>query len=757
MRCRGRVLFGAGLVLPVALGVVRAQDSPVPPPVDPDLGESKKPLTPDPGVAPVSTAAAAARAGGTAPVSSATPGKAAELPDVLVTAPTGTEERLFDATVGINVISRQKLDEEQPRYLSDALRYQSGLWFSQGENGQAGTPIIRGLQGAQILMLVDGVRLTNIPGGDSGPGSDFDAIDTTNLDHLEVLRSPDSVLFGSQAIGGVIAAYTRIPIENPTEGFVYGGRNTFSYASSDFTRRDRVDVYGATPSVRLQLGFTYLNADDLHAGNGGGLQAPTAHMLAGGEFHLEWKPTAAQTIGLWFNETHKEWDGNFLDPSQGIHTTLDRKIFSLWWRNEAPTVAYDKLEANLSFLRYERTDADSPDLDNVDKVVQTPQIELRLHKRVFESHGLLYGIHLHLDDTDWQETTSAGTTRPVPSGWFGDLGVFAQDEWDVLPTLRVTGGVRVDGVHARTYPRRATTDPLFNVSDLEVSQSDWALTGKVGVLYHAIDELNLTANFSRGYRFPALADLAGFNLQPDGVTVGNPKLQPEWSNNFEIGARTQSEWFRGSITGFATFYDHLIVTQYGTLDGKNFLDRNGNGVVDPANELIEIEKNAGTANSQGVELDGDLRIHPVEWLPKADLYGNFTWFILTTHPRDTADVRGSPTNGTLGIRLAEPKDGTWWVAFESHMVAHFTRMPDVLYQQRQDYRVNPQDPSSPTLRNRTFVPGYTVFDVRGGYKFCEHATLDLGIENLLNRNYRPLQSRHDAPGITFLAALTVSF
>lgn len=89
------------------------------------------------------------------------------------------------------------------------------------------------------------------------------------------------------------------------------------------------------------------------------------------------------------------------------------------------------------------------------------------------------------------------------------------------------------------------------------------------------------------------------------------------------------------------------------------------------------------------------------------------------------------------------------------MVAHFTRMPASLYQSV--YTEDTQIAGSPPLRDRTDVPGYTLFDLRGGYRFCDHATLDLGIENLLNRDYRPLQSRHDGPGITFLVGLTVSF
>jgi len=675
--------------------------------------------------------------------------KGVELPDVFVTAPTGNAERLFDTTMGINVISRQKLDEEMPRYLSDALRWQPGLWASQSTIGQAGTPIIRGLQGAQILMLQDGVRLTNSPGADAGPSLDFDTIDVANLDHIEVLRAPDSVLYGTQAIGGVVATYTRIPIDFPKEGFDYGARNIFTYGSADFTRRDHLDVYGASPDVRLELGFTYLDAGDLKMGDGAGVAHPTAYDLASGDFHLEWKPVPLQTFKVWLSEAHKEYDGVFLTPFIGEHSFFDRKIFSVSWCNEKATAAYDMLEAQASYLRYERSNDRTDIFDDVDRVVQTAQFELKLHKMIFETHSLMYGLHFHIDETTWTEDDSSGKTDPVPTGWVGDVAGFVQDEWDVTRQLRLIGGIRFDGVRTETFPRVSTTNPLFNVNDLEVRENDFAITGKVGALYHVLDELNLTANFSRGYRSPEIADVAGFNVRTTGITAGNPGLTAEYSNTFELGARTESEWFRGSVSAFASFYDHLIVTTNGTIDGQSSLTVNGQ------NLQVFQEKNAGNANSQGVEVDGDLPIHLVDGLPKVDLYGNFTWLILTTHPQDTSDVRGSPTNGTLGIRLTEPKDGTWWVSFESHMVAHFTRMPASLYQTV--YTEDPQIPGSPPLRDHTDVPGYTTFDLRGGYRFCDHASMELGIENLLNRDYRPLQSRHDGPGITFLASLNVSF
>jgi hemoglobin/transferrin/lactoferrin receptor protein len=744
MIARARAALALVVVTLIGWNAARAQD--VPPPIEPDLGGAKKPSTAASGSAPVSTAAA-----GAAPVSSATTGQAI-LPDVLVTAPTGNAERLFDTTVGINVISRQKLEEEMPRFLSDALRFQPGLWASQSVIGQAGAPIIRGLQGAQILMIQDGVRLTNSPGADAGPSLDFDTIDAANLDHIEVLRSPDSVLYGTQAIGGVVATSTRIPIDFPKEGFAYGARNTFTYSSSDFTRRDHLDVYGASPDIRLSLGFTYLDAGDMKMGDGAGVAHPTAYDLAAGDFHLEWQPTALQTFKVWFSVAHKEYDGVFLTPLLGEHSFFDRKIVALSWQNQRATPLYDMLEAQVSFLRYERSNDRTDIFDDVDRIVQTPTIDLKLHKMLFETNALMYGLHFHLDDTTWTEDSSAGKTAPVPSGWVGDVAGFVQDEWDVLPQLRLVAGLRLDGVRTETFPRVATTNPLFNVNDLEVRENDFAVTGKVGALYHVFDPLNLSANFSRGYRSPQLADVAGFNVRTTGITAGNGSLHSEYSNTFELGARTESEWFRGSISGFASWYDHLIVTTNGTLDGMSSLAVNGQTLP------VFQQKNAGNANSQGVELEGDVPIHPVPSFVRADLYGNFTWMILTTHPQDTSDVRGSPTNGTLGIRLSDPTDSkapTWWVAFESHMVAHFTRMPDSLYQSV--YTENPQIPGSPPLRSHTIVPGYTLFDLRGGYRFCDHATLDLGIENLLNRDYRPVQSRHDGPGITFLASMTVSF
>ncbi|HEX5137466.1 MAG TPA: TonB-dependent receptor [Planctomycetota bacterium] len=682
-----------------------------------------------------------------APAPRAVPRDTGTLPETTVEAATLTERPLSETVPAVNVVDRKEIDKRIPLGVTEAMDWEPGLWSTQGSSGWVGTPVIRGWQGNQVLLLLDGLRLTQ-DRTPTGPGYDWELLDPDMIHRIEVLRSPDSVLYGTGAIGGVTALSTRYPTDYTDGGTVYGGETRIALASGGLNYwRGRLEGYSATQDFRGQVAGTIFQGADMQSANST-VWSPTAINTWEMDSHMEGRLDEHNTIGGWVFFFRKDWDGNFLRPARVQDNTYSRDAAAFYWRNDAGTAMWDDMEIQVGVVQnsqlVNRTDVQ----DRTSQDVWTPQATAYFHKGIGEQHVLTYGVSTYMNTVDLQRTTNGVTLRGVPEGWNFDIGAFAQDEWQVNPKLRVVYGLRVDGIWAETDPDAATTDPLIDPDDIRISQSDFAWTGKLGVLYKVAEEWSVTGNFSSGYRFPSLTDLAGFVQAPDEIVVGDPTTEPEYSYTLEGGVHKTAGRWRGSLVGYVSWYQDAIIRTYGTFNGQSWIDRNGDGIQDP-DEDVYLTTNAGEATFWGIEAAAVYDVTP-QW----SVFGNLTWWDGKIDPDPTEPV-GIPFNGTLGVNY-HPTDRIYF-QLASHMVASFDQIPEAFYNAEAFFFRNPQDESQGTLRGDHSVPGYTLWDLRVGVQVTEKATVTIGIDNLFDKKYRAFGDRHDGPGFTFLCGISFDF
>jgi len=176
--------------------------------------------------------------------------------DIVVTA-TGAEQRAVESGQAITVIDRGVIEARQSVSISDLLSTTPGVTVSR--NGGIGQPTavrIRGAEGDQTLVLIDGVR-TNDPSSVGG-GFDFGNLLAGNIERIEVLRGPNSVPWGSQALGGVINIVTARPTED------FGGRLNAEYGYRE-SKKLVGNVRGGFGPVRASFGGGYFNDDGISA------------------------------------------------------------------------------------------------------------------------------------------------------------------------------------------------------------------------------------------------------------------------------------------------------------------------------------------------------------------------------------------------------------------------------------------------------------------------------------------------------------
>ena len=199
---------------------------------------------------------------------------------------TREERALAEAPQAVSTVEQEDIARQTPGTLPDLLRGATGVFVQQTTPGQA-APIIRGLIGSSVLMLVDGMRL-NSAFFRPAPNQYFALVDPYNVERLEIVREPGSTLYGSDAMGGVVQVFTPVP-RFTTDQWQWRGRWLGQFGSADVSQVSRFSLAGGKKGVALSGGFTYQNRDDVRDGGRLGKQHPSAFAVyaADGKLFLE--------------------------------------------------------------------------------------------------------------------------------------------------------------------------------------------------------------------------------------------------------------------------------------------------------------------------------------------------------------------------------------------------------------------------------------------------------------------------------------
>jgi outer membrane receptor protein involved in Fe transport len=692
----------------------------------------------------------------------------AQLGEIVVTA-SRYEKSTFDIPMGITAVGKQEIIEKGSRTTAEALRCKPGIWIQKtGHIG--GSPIIRGFMGKRVIYLFDGIR-RNTASLFAGPNPFLQSVDALDIDRIEVIRGPGSVLYGSDAIGGVINVITN---EKPlfSSELKYGGRMYSRYASVDQEGSGRLETYFASPKIFGFIGGTRRDIDDLEGGRGVGAQDPSRWQESNWDAQIDYLLSEKHRLEFFVQDYTRPRSYRYDKPDR--REEAERELYAL--RYKGCNVGFiKKLEFTTYFQNQERFKerlvSGSWVLDSV-RDDETFGAEVQAISFPAKNIRLVYGIHYHKDDLERSDPRK-GTEMPDVT--WDNPAVFVLSEWHLTKRFRLDLGLRWDRFTLKSDPppfdklpsevQDAINNGSFSLDALDLDETDDALTGGIGAVYSLTENLNLVGHIGRAFRAPNRGDMLDFGEFTYGFKVPSGDLDPESSWTYEIGLRAQHDDFAGAFTCFYTEVHDAIVSVPGTFGGATYIDVNGNGVEDPREQVYVKTNSDDKIIAQGVELEAKYYL-PSEWaesiIGKGVLssYGNFTWVYGKDKGQDEPLDRAFPTNALLGLRWEDerdPKKRKYWVALEAWMVRKFDRIPSTRQTRDPAFWNNPQDRNSGLLRADGSVPGFTIFNLRGRVKLSENATLSLGIENLTDKKYRVKDSRIDGPGLNFVVALDIKF
>jgi outer membrane receptor protein involved in Fe transport len=650
-------------------------------------------------------------------------------------------------------VNQKKLQEKSPNNISELMPELPGTDIV-GAGTNQGRPVIRGLRGQRILLLTDGIRLSNSRRTQSF-GELPALVDVSGLERVEVVRGPASVLYGSEAIGGVVNMITRAPIYNRA-GTNIAGNLGYRFSSADKQHKGFVNLNGNVGNFGFMLSGSYRKAENYMAPAGSfgniTLSEDTPVNDTGVKdnslnLYLGYRVSQHHDLSFRF-ETYSAQDAGFGYVNPAVYAPGDTKIQLLYpeQKMQKYTLKYENRGLNFImadglslvgyYLKNKRTFDTNIEMSlfpgagmNIQSSnftdVNTIGSRLEFTKVLFNSHILTYGVELFRDsseNTDTNTTTMFGfglplqqvdTSTRVPNANLLSAGAFIQDDISLFKRSSLILGLRYQYVHARTKETPGIEGPL-------VDSKDSTFVGSASFIYGVTDDLKLVLSLGRGFRSPNLPERFFQGVTPDGsgFQLQNTELEPETSFNVDVGFKyrlknfyVESSYFRNMI------YDGIQIAPTGEMLGHLVKYKN-----------VNVDK----LKLQGVEVLGNFDFD--FGLSLTGSYSYITSENLTNPELLNADTYGSRVN--FNVRYSFPND-LFWVEYH---VRHNGDRKDV------DLGNNPIG---------AVIPGFTVHSLRTGVTFFKKSgfpqQFGLVIGNLTNILYsefsnasffRPAPKRH---------------
>lgn len=441
----------------------------------------------------------------------------------------------------VTVIDREQINLKDPDTLDDMFRSVPGVHFEGGPRRTGQVPTIRGFEGENVQIRIDGARQNFVSGHN---GRVF--VDPSLLAGGEVLRGPASSLYGSGAMGGVISLRT-LSADDLLEGDeTLAGRAKFGYQDVNQEFAESL-VIGGRPmdGVGLLGGIVKRDSDDIALGNVTELVSDDDILSGLAKADVEFAPglTASFSYLLFNNDAREPANGQNANTASDSDIT-DKEIRSNTIRGQVLYAPMGQdwidLDASVYFsnAQVDQTYEDSGRIVEQDVDTYGLFVDNRSRFSLTErsSLTLTYGVEANRDEQNGYDSASSdGTRSGVPDAEAETVGTFLQGSFeiaDAIPgTLTVIPSVRYDSFSAD--------------SNIDESTSDDEVSPKIAVSYEPIRGLVGFASYGRAFRAPSINELYNEGTHfaiplSNGQTavntfVPNPNLNPEVSDTLEFG------------------------------------------------------------------------------------------------------------------------------------------------------------------------------------------------------------------------------
>lgn len=683
----------------------------------------------------------------------------------------------------VESIGAEEISSTNPQTSADALAQSGNVYIQKSQMG-GGSPVIRGFEANKVLLVVDGVRMNNAIYR-NGHLQNAITVDQAMLDEMQVIFGPNALIYGSDALGGVVHFKSRLPKLNFNKNRKFNSETNYyaRYSSANNERSGHLDFNIGTEKFASLTSLTYSNFGDLRMGANRTTEFPDfgkrlrfVETVSGEDFERinedfnvqvgtayaqfdalqKFLYQANENLQIVYNFQYStstdvprydlltEADGDNLRWAEWNYGPQNRLFSSLSFKYTQPTKLYDKaifilshqkIEEDRITRRFGRTARESQEED-----VNVWNATLDFHKgNPSDKHKLYYGFDYNYnkvgsvafseDILNGEVSSDIFTRYPGEGSSMSALGVYAQYHLSDQSQMRhLNVGLRYT---ANMLDFRYSESDLITwptqLTDGVTSNND-ALIGSIGYVHNTTSGWQFNTLVSTAFRTPNIDDMAKIRVRIDEITFPNPDLTPERSLNGELTLAKSFKDSRGkenaklSLTYFATSISDAIIRQ-------PFMQANGSPIfvdgIDTFNIVANI--NASQAFVQGIS--ANLHLQPTN---NINIKSSVNWTKgQVSAPSERPLSHIPPLYGKFEVAYEQEK---WNLKYVSRYNAS---KPLELYGDSSD---------NPEFATPEGALAWHTLNLYGSYSLTKKLELSVGLENLLDTHYRQFASGVSAAG-----------
>jgi hemoglobin/transferrin/lactoferrin receptor protein len=692
------------------------------------------------------------------------------------------QEKKSEIPHQIQVIKGQDIQLRNPQTSADLLE-QHGQVFVQKSQQGGGSPNLRGFEANKVLLVVDGIRMNNAIYR-SGHLQNVITLDPAMIARTEVMFGPGSVIYGSDALGGVMHFYTRSPELATTSkikvkfnasaryfeanqspqlhadlnlGFRKWGLlssvswNRFGDIRIGENGRNQYPDWGLRPAYIGQIPGSgrdslFLNPDPFRMVPGGYEQMDLLQKLVfvpneriKHQFQVQYSHSSDIPRFDRLTQTHHgklrfaEW---YYGPQKRLLTAYNLTDYGkrTWYDMLQFTLAYQNLEESRINREFAKTWR-----NHREETVQVGSLNLDLNKTVKQNH-FSYGAeiaynqvlsHAYQQNLLEEERRALDTRYPDGGSQWWSSALYFTHRWEMTPRISLTEGIRLSDV--RLHSQFVDTT-FYNFPFREITQNNQALSGNLGWVFKLPRAWRISFLGATGFRAPNLDDVAKvFDSQPGNVVVPNPMLKPEYTYNLEfiLNKRWDQQAFL-ELSVFHTWYRDAIVLRPAQFLGADSI------LYEGIRSQVQTNINAGAAVIWG----GNINF----WWQLADNWKLSHTLTYTFGQEKSSDVPMDHIPPLFGRTALQYANKAWKA--ELSMPFQGWKRPE---------RYAPRDWVNAEFATEDGWPAWWVLNAWISRELGQRLKLQFGVNNLWDQHYRPFSSRISAPGRNLYLALRANF
>jgi len=668
-----------------------------------------------------------------------------------------------------------------PQTSADLLENTGNIYIQKSQLG-GGSPIIRGFSTNRLLITVDGVRMNNaiFRGGNL---QNVISIDPFSIQTTEVTLGAGSVVYGSDAIGGVMSFYTKKPQLSYKDELFLSANALARYATANNEKTGHFDFNLGYKKWAFLTSVSYTDFDDLRMGSNGPddylrpeyiirengedvivsnpnpkIQVPTGYTQLNLMQKVRYEPSDNLNfnLGLYYSTTSDfprydrlirphgdmlrsaEWDYGpqewFMGNLQLIKTSSSSNL-------------YDKIQATIAYQNFKESRMDRDFQSEIREVrsesVDVISFNLDLEKNLDVKKSIFYGLeYLHnkvgsegFEKNIETNTISPNVTRyPDGSTWQSIAG-YASLKYKPNPKFVFQSGLRYNQVivNADFTENNVFLNLPFNKADINTG----ALTGTAGITWSPSNLIQWKLNASTAFRAPNIDDVGKvFDSEPGSVVVPNKDLKAEYAYGGELGLKLNfNNTVIFDLATYYTFLDNALIRRDFELNGET-----------------EIEYDGELSNVQAIQNASKAWIYGLE----AGVEVNFSEYFKLRSQYNVIGGTEENEGIEVPIRHVAPNFGRThfvWEKKKLQLDAFLVYNNELSFNQlapsetEKDYIYATDENGNP------YAPSWHTLNLRTRYDLTDHFTLTASLENITDQRYRTYSSGISAAGRNLIVAV----